>query len=86
MHSTKILYKKVSIGMKCLYVIHWVYYVLLVASAIVVVLLSPVEDKNKPLDKIEQSVYRIRSWFVISIEIIIVVIFDVVNLANCSSL
>ena len=43
----------VSLGFKYLSLTEWVYYAVFALSAIVVFVLSPVEDKNKPLDKIE---------------------------------
>ena len=46
----------VLVGIKYLYLTEWMYYVVLLAAALVVIVLSPVEDKNKPLDEIEHRV------------------------------
>lgn len=47
----------------------WLYVIICVVSSIVVLLLSPVEDKNKPLDELEVSVYRKRSVVILVIEL-----------------
>jgi accessory gene regulator B len=42
-------------------------------SAVVIVLLSPVADANKPLDEVERKVYRRRALIILSVELLIVV-------------
>lgn len=61
----------VSIGMKYLYMAEWVYYVVLATSALIVLLLSPVEDKNKPLDEMERKVYKRRAVLIVVLELVI---------------
>lgn len=59
----------VSIGMKYLHLTEWAYYAVLAAAALVVIVLSPVEDRNKPLDEIEHKVYKRRAIFIAAAEI-----------------
>lgn len=61
----------VSIGMKYLSVAEWMYYVILAAAASVVLILAPVEDRNKPLDEIEHKVYKRRTVIITVAELII---------------
>ena len=61
----------VSIGMNYLYMEDWVYYVVFAASALVVLILAPVEDSNKPLDETEHKVYKRRTTLIAAIELII---------------
>lgn len=61
----------VSIGMKYLYMAEWVYYVVLAAAASVVLILSPVEDRNKPLDETEHKVYKRRTILIMTAELVI---------------
>lgn len=51
----------VSICLRCIALNHWWYWILVVPSILLIVFLSPVEDKNKPLDEIEVTVYRKRT-------------------------
>lgn len=57
-----------------------VNYVVLAISAFIIFVLSPVEDKNKPLDKIELKVYRKRTLLILLAELIICVLFNVIDL------
>lgn len=61
----------VSIGMKYLYIADWVYYAVLSASALVVIILAPVEDSNKPLDETEHKVYKKRTMLIAATELIV---------------
>lgn len=61
----------VSIGMNYLYMEDWVCYVVLAVSALVVIILAPVEDRNKPLDETEYRVYKRRTMLIAAIELII---------------
>lgn len=72
----------VSIGMKYLYIANWVYYIVLAATTIVVLVLSPVEDRNKPLDEIEHRVYKKRAIFIAATEILIGLAFKLAGLNN----
>jgi accessory gene regulator B len=51
-----------------------------IVSAIVILILSPVEDKNKPLDELEIKVYKKRAIIVWAIEVILGLISVVSNL------
>lgn len=70
----------VSIGMKYISLTEWVYYAVLSAAALVVIVLSPVEDRNKPLDEIEHKVYKRRAIFIAVAEILIGLTFKLVGL------
>lgn len=48
-------------------------------SALVVYLLAPVEDKNKPLDEIEIKVYRKKSRLILLVEIIVFIVAILVS-------
>ena len=65
----------VSIGIKYLFMTGWVYYVALAAAALVVLLLSPVEDRNKPLDETEHKVYKRRTVFIAAAELFFALFF-----------
>ncbi len=61
-------------------IIKYVHFTILICSIIIVVssaiilCLAPVEDKNKPLDKEEQSVYRKRTYFIWVTELAVTII------------
>lgn len=61
----------VSIGMKHLSPADWVYYAVLAASVFVILVLSPVEDQNKPLDEVEHKVYKRRTMLIAAVEVVI---------------
>jgi accessory gene regulator B len=56
--------------------------VIVAISAVVVVLLSPVADANKPLDEVERKVYRRRTLVILLGELLIVVGFIALGLAD----
>lgn len=72
----------VLVGIKYLYLAELVYYAVLLAAALVVIVLSPVEDRNKPLDEIEHRVYKKRAIFIATAEILIGLAFKLVGLNN----
>ena len=72
----------VSIGMKYLYIANWVYYIVLAATTIVVLVLSPVEDRNKPLDEIEQKVYKKRTMNIAAAEVMVCLALKFVGYDN----
>ncbi len=45
------------------------------AASLIILILSPVEDKNKPLDEKEELVYKVRCIIVFFIEAVVVLIF-----------
>ncbi len=61
----------VSIGMKHLFLADWVYYVTFAAAALVILALSPVEDKNKPLDETEHKIYKRRTVLIAALELVV---------------
>ena len=72
----------VSIGLKYLSVSEWVYYAVLLASVLGVLVLSPVEDRNKPLDEMEHKVYKKRTVFIAAAEFAVCLVFKLVRLDN----
>ncbi len=70
----------VLFGIKYIPVWNIVYYVVLAGGVLVVILLSPVEDKNKPLDGIEQKVYKKRVVFIAAAEFVISLLFKAIGL------
>lgn len=51
-----------------------VYAILGIVSCVLVWFLSPVEDRNKPLDNVEENVYRHRAHKVLCLEMILCII------------
>ncbi len=72
----------VSSGMKYLHLTEWVYYAVLLAAALIVLVFAPVEDRNKPLDEIEHKVYKRRTIFIAGTELLIGLAFKLVKLDN----
>lgn len=72
----------VSIGMKYLSLMEWVYYVVLSVAALIVLVLSPVEDRNKPLDDIEHKIYKKRTIFIAAVELPIALLFKLMVFDN----
>lgn len=72
----------VLIGMKYIYMTECVYYAILAVSALIVIILSPVEDRNKPLDEIEHKVYKKRAIFIAVAELLIGFAFKMAGLNN----
>ena len=55
--------------MKYIFIAEWVYYAILATAALVVLILAPVEDKNKPLDETEHKVYKRRTMLIAASEL-----------------
>ena len=72
----------VLVGIKYLYLTEWMYYVVLLAAALVVIVLSPVEDKNKPLDEIEYRVYKKRTMNIAAAEVMVCLALKFVGYDN----
>lgn len=70
----------ISIGMRYLSVAEWVYYAVLSAAILVVLVLSPVEDQNKPLDETERKVYKKRAAIIAAVELVIGLAFKLFGL------
>lgn len=77
-----IMLSLVSVGMKYLYLTEWVYYAVLLVTALIVVLFSPIEDRNKPLDEIEHKVYKKRAIFILVADILIGFALKLAGLGN----
>lgn len=61
----------VSIGIREAVLSHTVMYVMVLISVITVFALSPVEDKNKPLDRSETKEFRKKSRIILAAEFLI---------------
>ena len=72
----------VSIVIKYFSVLDLAYYVALVAGVFIILLLSPVEDKNKPLDEAEHKVYKRRTIIVASVEFLLCLLLKLLGLNN----
>lgn len=70
----------VSISMKYLLLPEWAYSAVLSAALLIVLVISPVEDKNKPLDEIEHKVYKKRALIIAATELVISIIFRLAGL------
>ena len=70
----------ISIGLKYLHIADWVYYAVLVAATLVVLVLSPVEDRNKPLDEIEHKVYKRRTILIAAVELTLAMLLKLLML------
>lgn len=60
--------------------------VILVFSGIVIYLLAPVEDENKPLDELEKKVYKGRSrrvYFIMTIIVCVILVGGNIEIASC---
>lgn len=58
--------------------------VMLIVSSLIIILLSPVEDKNKPLDDLEKIVYKKRTLIILTIEVIITIVTLLLNFSSFS--
>lgn len=70
----------VSIGMKYFSTSDLAYGVAILVGLFIVLMLSPVENKNKPLGKIEQKVYKKRAVLITIIEIAISIFLKLIKL------
>lgn len=59
----------ILLGLRYLRIPIWIYMSLSGFGIFTAMILAPVEDKNKPLDSIEKSVYRKRALLILMIEI-----------------
>lgn len=57
---------------------------LLLIGSILIFLLSPVEDMNKPLDMLEYKVYHKKCFFILIVEIIFYAVVSIVNLRKAA--
>lgn len=63
-----------SLVMKYVHFTIFICSIMIVVSSAVILCLAPVEDKNKPLDKEEQRVYRKRTYLIWAIELVALII------------
>lgn len=74
----------VSVGLRYFCIADEAYYVILVISIVVILILSPVEDKNKPLNEIEHKIYKKRTAIIVAAELVIYLILKIVRLDHLS--
>ena len=75
----------VSMCLKCIELNHWYYWTLVVVSFFFIIFLSPIADKNKPLDEIEVKVYRKRAIFILLVEVALSVLFATLHISHLLS-
>ncbi len=69
-----ILILAVVLAMKYVHFTVFICSIMIVGASVVIICLAPVEDKNKPLDKEEQRVYRKRTYLIWAAELMVAVI------------
>lgn len=57
---------------------------LMILSALIIILLSPIGTENKPLDEIEKMIYRKKTIFIWMIEVCVMLVFIVLNITEVS--
>lgn len=72
----------VMLFMKYLALDNIVYCLMILVSGAVILILSPVEDKNKPLDDSELKVYKNRASSILLIEMIAFIVSKLLNLQS----
>lgn len=70
----------VSIGLRYISMAIWVYYAVLAVPFIIVLVLSPVEDKNKLLDDLEYKVYKKRAIIIAAIELVVSIVLKLIGM------
>lgn len=60
-----------------------VYEFFILASLVTILLLAPVEDKNKVLDSDEKRVFRKKAWIIAFLEVLIYHIFLILQFSYC---
>lgn len=75
----------VSMCLKCIELNHRYYWALVVVSFFFIIFLSPIADKNKPLDEIEVRVYRKRAIFILLVEVVLSVLFATLHISHLLS-
>lgn len=74
----------VSVSLRYFCIADEAYYVILVISIVVILILSPVEDKNKSVNEIEYKIYKKRTAIIVATEFAIYLILKFVRLDNLS--
>ena len=73
------------LAMKYVFLTFYVVAGVWIVSGIIIAVVAPVEDKNKPLDEIEVKVYRKRAMLVWGIDVLLGAIFAFANLHQYAS-
>ncbi|HHX60056.1 MAG TPA: accessory gene regulator B family protein [Epulopiscium sp.] len=63
---------------------NFICFIIMTIASIIIFVLAPVEDGNKPLDDVEQTVYKKRTNIILSILIGLTVLFWVISLKQIS--
>lgn len=61
----------ISLLIKYITLVRWVYLIETVISSVIIAILSPVADNNKPLDEIEIVVYKKRTKLILLAEVVV---------------
>ncbi len=72
--------------MKYVHLKFYIFVAITLLSVVVIVIFSPVEDKNKPLDEFEKKVYKKRCLYVLVSEVVIYILlkfFQINTLSMC---
>lgn len=76
----------VLLAMRYLIITNFICIIILLISLTIVITLAPVEDPNKPLDNIEQVVYKKRTLLLFGLECMLFTIsmlLDLTNIVQC---
>lgn len=69
----------ILLAMKYLAIPYFICIITFIISCVIVLILSPVEDANKPLDNTEQKVYKKRTFEITAVEILIFISTSILN-------
>lgn len=70
----------VSIFTKYIAITNWCCWILIIMSMVLIIFLSPIADKNKPLDEIEVKVYKKRAILIALTEVVLSALFMLLHL------
>ena len=68
--------------MKYIEMKYFVYFILLFVSSVVILIASPVESENKPLDMIEKMLYRKKALAIWGVETSLAIIFAILKVKS----
>ena len=72
----------VSVLIKYQFMSDAVCYAIFAGAVLIIFIFSPIEDKNKPLDKIEQKIYKERVFMIGIAELVICLVLRLINFNN----
>ncbi len=72
----------ISIGLQKVFFSDMVLYIISVVSAVGVFILSPIEDKNKPLDGAEIRVFKKRARIILAAELLLCAVFGFFSISS----